>query len=156
MGAFLSLVQPALDSVKGIIEQFHLSPEEHVQAEQAIADAAAKAQIDSQNYEVQLNSIASANVRADAQSGDKFTQRARPTFLYLMYFILLFNFFALPLIQFFAGKVLAPVQLPSEMWFMFSTGYLGYVCARSVDKQQALPGASELKLPFGMSASNHS
>jgi hypothetical protein len=46
---------------------------------------------------------ASANIRVEAQSGDKWTSRARPTFLYLFYVILAFNFILVPIGQMIKG-----------------------------------------------------
>jgi len=154
MAIFDSLIKPALDSVTTLISQFHMSPEEKVQATQALNDAALKAQTDSENYEVQLNQIAGNNIQSEAKSGNWLTVLARPIFLYLMYGVILFNFVLLPLVQYFGGKPLQPINLPAELWFMFSTGYLGYVTARSFDKQQGLSGQSNITLPFGISATN--
>jgi hypothetical protein len=49
---------------------------------------------------------ASANIRAEAQSGDKWTSRARPTFLYLFYVILAINFILVPISQMIKGMSL--------------------------------------------------
>lgn len=156
MALFDSLIKPALDSVTALIGQFHMSPEEKAQAQQAIADASQKAQLAAQDYEVNLNQIASNNIQAEAKSNSILAVIARPLFLYIMYFVVVFNYIALPLVQYFGGKPLVPINLPAELWFMFSTGYLGYVAARSFDKHQGLPGTSSLTLPFGTSATNTS
>lgn len=156
MGAFATIIGPAFDGLTKILGEFHMSPEEKAQAQQAVSDAQAKASLAAQDYEVQLNSIASQNIQAEAKSGNILADSARPLFLYLMYFVLIFNYIALPLVQYFGGKPLAPINLPAELWFMFSTGYLGYVTMRSFDKQQGLPGASNITLPFGITATNSS
>ncbi len=154
MALFDTLLKPALDSVNKLINDFHLSPEDKQKADEAMANIQAQAQAASDEQEVKLNQIAGDNIEAESKTGDKFTERARPAFLYLVYFILIFNYFLLPVIQLIAHKALSPIQLPDQLWFMFSSGYLGYVVARTADKHMALPGESNISLPFGISMSN--
>ena len=79
---------------------------------------------------------------AEANSHDPWTSRARPSFLYVMYILLLF---ALPmgiLAAFAPGKALAIGQgmnaylagLPEPLYALFGTGYLGYTAARQWGK----------------------
>ncbi|MDC0886828.1 holin family protein [Altererythrobacter sp.] len=79
---------------------------------------------------------------AEAQSPDPWTSRARPSFLYVMYVILLF---ALPMgvIAAFspssataiAGGINAYLAgLPEPLYALFGTGYLGYTAARQWGK----------------------
>ena len=78
----------------------------------------------------------------EAQSQDGWTSRARPTFLYVVYAVILFG---LPMGILFAfkpdvavavtnGFKMWLVAIPEEMWWLFGTGYLGYTGARSFDK----------------------
>ena len=87
--------------------------------------------------EAQLSAIV-----AEAQSPDPWTSRARPSFLYVMYVILLFS---LPM-----GVIaaIAPASataianginaylggLPEPLYALFGTGYLGYTAARQWGK----------------------
>ncbi len=79
---------------------------------------------------------------AEANSHDPWTSRARPSFLYVMYILLLF---ALPmgvLAAFAPDKALAIGQgmnaylagLPEPLYALFGTGYLGYTAARQWGK----------------------
>jgi hypothetical protein len=79
---------------------------------------------------------------AEANSHDSWTSRARPSFLYVMYTLLLF---ALPmgiLAAFRPDKALAIGQgmnaylagLPEPLYVLFGTGYLGYTAARQWGK----------------------
>lgn len=156
MALFDSLIKPALDSVDNLISQFHLSPEDKEKAVEELAQIKQQAQDAANTQEIQLNTIAGNNIQSEAKTGDKFTERARPAFLWLVYFILIFNYFLLPVIQFATHKVLSPITLPDQLWFLFSSGYLGYVVARSADKHQSLPGESSISLPFGIKLSNKS
>lgn len=83
-----------------------------------------------------------AAIVAEAQSPDPWTSRARPSFLYVMYVILLF---ALPMgvIAAFsphsaiaiAGGINAYLNgLPEPLYALFGTGYLGYTAARQWGK----------------------
>lgn len=89
--------------------------------------------------ELQLSAII-----AEAQSKDKWTSRARPSFLYVMYVLILF---AIPMGVL---TVISPGSattlttgvkawlsaLPEELYWLFGTGYLGYTGARTWDKRK--------------------
>jgi hypothetical protein len=83
---------------------------------------------------------------AEAQSVDAWTSRARPSFLYVMYTIILWS---IPM------GLIAAVQpaiahdiangmnaylagIPEPMWTLFGTGYLGYTAARSWGKSKGV------------------
>jgi len=80
---------------------------------------------------------------AEANSQDPWTSRARPSFMYVMYTLLLA---ALPMGVLFAfqpdtaqavtdgvGRWLN--ALPEELWWLFGAGYLGYSGARTFEKR---------------------
>jgi hypothetical protein len=79
---------------------------------------------------------------AEAQSSDPWTSRARPSFLYVMYAIILF---ALPMGMLSAVSPEAASDiasgintylngLPEPLYALFGTGYLGYTAARQWGK----------------------
>ena len=85
-----------------------------------------------------------AAIIAEAQSRDPWTSRARPSFLYVMYVIILW---ALPLgllsaIRPEAAKDIAAGMnaylngLPEPLFALFGTGYLGYTAARQWGKSK--------------------
>ena len=80
--------------------------------------------------------MAGENIRAETMSGDKFTSRARPLFLYICNFILLWNYVVVPLL----GRT--PIEFPEPMFWLFGSVMLGYVGARTWEKAQ-LFGKSE-------------
>ena len=153
MAIFDAILKPALDSVTKLIGEFHLSPEEKAQAQQAIADASARAQQSAVDYEVKLNEIAGQNIRADAASGDKFTSRARPSFLYVIIAVLAFNYIGLPLAQIFGSHV-PPIVLPADLLALFGICMTGYSYLRSADKALALPGDTSINVLGLFKASN--
>jgi Holin of 3TMs, for gene-transfer release len=128
----------AATAVKGIIEEFHLSPAEKAQFQAAVDANAAVVQQKQIEYQEKLEDSyqhelddASANIRAEAQSGDRYTSRARPSYIYVTLWILLGNYFLFPLI----GK--QPVTFPDALFWLFGSCILGYTGARSWDKQAA-------------------
>jgi hypothetical protein len=150
-----AILKPALDSVTKLIGEFHLSPEDKAKAEQAIADASARAQQAAADYDVKLNDIAGQNIRADAASGDKFTARARPSFVYLIIAVLAFNYIGLPLAAIFGSHV-QPIVLPADLLALFGLCQTGYSFLRSSDKALALPGDTSVNVLGLFKASNKS
>ncbi|MFN2101060.1 holin family protein [Altererythrobacter sp. MF3-039] len=79
---------------------------------------------------------------AEANSKDPWTSRARPSFLYVMYVLMLF---ALPMgiLSAFSPQAASDIsqgittylrRLPEELYALFGTGYLGYTAARQWGK----------------------
>ncbi|HSG54038.1 MAG TPA: holin family protein [Paracoccaceae bacterium] len=79
---------------------------------------------------------------AEAQSADPWTSRARPSFLYVMYTMLLF---AIPMgvLAAFRPQAASDIAagmnaylggLPEPLYALFGTGYLGYTAARQWGK----------------------
>lgn len=79
---------------------------------------------------------------AEAQSPDPWTSRARPSFLYMMYALILW---CIPMgliaavdptmAQGIAGGMTAYLRgIPEELYALFGTGYLGYTAARTWGK----------------------
>lgn len=138
-----------------IIEKFVPDPQAKEAAlEKLRADAITMQQMEN-DLEEKLNATAGANIRADAESGDKFTARARPTFMYIVEAILFFNFIVVPLVQLVTGKVIQPFNLPGDLLTLFGVCVTGYVMSRSVDKALSLPGDSQVNI-LGAKISNKS
>lgn len=86
---------------------------------------------------------------AEAKSADAWTSRARPSFLYVFYAIIIFMTVIAPLIGVFAPEAIAAFYanvgagfnaMPEELWWAFTAGYLGYAGARSYDKKKRIEG----------------
>jgi hypothetical protein len=83
-------------------------------------------------------------MRIEAQTEDRWTSRARPTFLYVMYALLLWS---IPM-GLVAGVAPATAQaitagmaaylhaIPRSLYALFGTGYLGYTLARQWGKMR--------------------
>ena len=87
-----------------------------------------------------------AAIVAEANSNDPWTSRARPSFLYVMYAMILF---ALPMgilaafLPEAAGDIGDGITrylrgLPDELYALFGTGYLGYTAARQWGKAKGM------------------
>ena len=87
-----------------------------------------------------------AAILAEAQSADPWTSRARPSFLYVMYVLLLW---AIPMgliaairpqtAQAIAAGMNAYLNgIPEPLYALFGTGYLGYTVARSWGKAKGV------------------
>ncbi len=128
-----------VDSVKGIIGEFHLSAEDKAKFQAAIDENQKEIQLAQIALEAKAQDelareveAASANIRAETASGDKYTSRARPSFLYVMLGILAFNYVAFPLV----GK--PPLVFPDALFWLFGSCMLGYTGARSWEKYTIL------------------
>ncbi len=83
---------------------------------------------------------------AEAQSTDPWTSRARPSFLYVMYAMILFAMPMGVLAGFapqMAGQIGAGMNaylagLPEPLYALFGTGYLGYTAARQWGKMKGV------------------
>ena len=93
--------------------------------------------------ETQLSAIL-----AEAQSSDPWTSRARPSFMYVMYLLLLA---AIPMgvLSFINPEAATQIAngfgewltaIPDSLYTLFGVGYLGYTGARSWDKGKAASG----------------
>src|SRR6266851_9301109 len=117
---------------KDVVGTFKLSPEDKAKFQAAI---------DANQKEIQLAQIAleskaqetlareteaaSANIRADAATGDKFTSRARPSFIYVMLGILVANYVVFPILA------RPAIAFPDALFWLFGSCMLGYTGARS-------------------------
>jgi hypothetical protein len=82
-------------------------------------------------------------ILAEAQSADPWTSRARPTFLYVFYAMLILCVIGGILGIWWPDRVTTAAQnianlmaaLPEELWWVFGAGYLGYTGARTIEKR---------------------
>lgn len=83
-------------------------------------------------------------IKAEASSADPWTSRARPTFMYVFYFILLLIGIVAPIIGiwysaymavFFTNVALGFNAIPDSLYTLFGAGYLGYTGARMIEKK---------------------
>ena len=135
----LSLLTQLLPVVGEVIDRVVPDPK---------AREAAKLQLIQQAQEGKLKEVEHqlSAILAEAQSKDPWTSRARPTFLYVVYLLILMSIpmalvhafnpdLSLRLIEGFNGWLSA---IPESIITLFGVGYLGYTGARSYDKFKRL------------------
>lgn len=97
--------------------------------------------------EIEAGKAQSAMIVAEASSADPWTSRARPSFLYVFYFILLSMGIFVPIIgvgypefstQFYINVAAGFKAIPDALYTLFGAGYLGYIGARSYDKSKGV------------------
>mgnify|MGYP003131540534 CR=1 FL=1 len=137
----ISLLTAALPLVGSLLDKIIPDPEARDQAKLELAKL--QQQGDLKEIEVQMSAIV-----MEAKSRDAWTSRARPTFLYLIYVVILLCLGG-GIIGVWAPEAVAQAavnarglfdSIPEELWWLFGTGYLGYTGARTWDKQQLLKG----------------
>lgn len=98
------------------------------------------------SQEMELVKAQMAAVLAEAQSADPWTSRARPSFLYVMYALLLWSV-PMGLIaavrpemarDIAAGMNAYLAGIPEPLYALFGTGYLGYTVAREWGKAKGV------------------
>ena len=137
LGAAEGLVGP----VARLIDNLFTSDEEREKAKLALIRE------EGQQALAELDASLSA-ILAEAQSKDPWTSRARPTFLYLMYLVIVLCVVGGILGIWWPGHVTTASEtigallaaIPESLWWLFGAGYLGYTGARSVDKWRVAGG----------------
>lgn len=116
-------------------------PDKVAQAKER-AEAELKLEELRQSGSLKEKAIEMSAILAEAQSADPWTSRARPSFLYVIYLMILMSipmgFYALYDIDA-AKRVAEGMQMwlkaiPDALWTLFGAGYLGYSASRSFDK----------------------
>jgi len=121
------------------IDKIFPDPEAKAKAKAALMAAEANGNLATLNAEMQV-------MLAEAKSNDKWTSRARPSFLYVIYLMIVA---AVPMGVIYAVNPQLAVNIttgvkawltaiPKELWTLFGMGYLGYVGGRSFDKKKTI------------------
>ena len=106
------------------------------------AQAKLKLQTLAQNGELKKLEIGMSAIIAEANSQDPWTSRARPSFLYVMYLMILISIPMGVLAAFqpeIAERISTGLQMwleaiPESLWALFGVGYSGYAVSRTYDK----------------------
>jgi Holin of 3TMs, for gene-transfer release len=127
----MALIENIIGPIAGLIDKIIPDPK---------ARDAAKLELIKLQGSLEMESLRTqlSAVLAEAQSPDPWTSRARPSFLYVMYAMILW---AIPMGLIAAVRPEAAAQiaagmnaylggLPEPLYALFGTGYLGYTLAR--------------------------
>jgi hypothetical protein len=133
----MSIANALIGPVAGLIDKLLPDPKAREAAKLELARLQGTQELET--LKAQLSAIV-----AEAQSADPWTSRARPSFLYVMYVLLLW---AIPM------GVIAAIDpavaegiargmtaylngIPEPLYALFGTGYLGYTAARAWGKSK--------------------
>lgn len=133
----IPLLDRALELGNEILKRAIPDPAQRAAAELELYRARQAGELDA--IRVQLSAIL-----AEAGSADPWTSRARPSFMYVMYVMILASipvgivqvFHPQAVAAFTAGVTAWLAALPEELWWLFGAGYLGYTGARSLEKRK--------------------
>lgn len=113
--------------------------------------AKAKAQMEllqmQQNGELRELETRMSAILAEANSADPWTSRARPSFMYVFYTIIIGMTVVAPILgvfnpeamdMFFSNVDKGFSAIPEELWWTFTAGYLGYAGARTIEKNRGV------------------
>lgn len=135
----MALVESLIGPVAALIDK--IIPDKEARARAKLELLSLEGTQELQAIEARLAAIV-----AEAQSADPWTSRARPSFLYVMYAMILF---AVPMgiIAAFTPQTASAIAtgmtaylhgLPEELYALFGTGYLGYTAARQWGKMKGV------------------
>jgi len=131
----MPLVDALIGPIASIIDK--IIPDKEARAKAKLELIALEGTQEMRMIEAQLQAIV-----AEANSADPWTSRARPSFLYVMYILLLAAlpmgvlsaFHSLAARDIAAGMNAYLAGLPEPLYALFGTGYLGYTAARQWGK----------------------
>ncbi|WDA40219.1 holin family protein [Erythrobacter sp. BLCC-B19] len=131
----MSLVDVLIGPIASILDK--VIPDKEARAKAKLELIALEGTQEMQMIEAQLKAIV-----AEANSADPWTSRARPSFLYVMYVLLLASlpmgvlsaFSPATAHEIAAGMNAYLAGLPEPLYALFGTGYLGYTAARQWGK----------------------
>ena len=135
----MSLIQGILSPITQLLDKIIPDPRARDAAKLELLKLQGSQEMDA--LRVQLSAIV-----AEAGSTDPWTSRARPSFLYVMYAIILW---AIPMgliasVRPDMAKAIATgmnaylAGIPEPLWALFGTGYLGYTAARQWGKAKGV------------------
>ena len=135
----MSLIEGIVGPIAKLIDKLIPDPQARDQAKLELLKL--QGSQDMETLRTQLSAIL-----AEAQSTDPWTSRARPSFLYVMYVLLLW---AIPMGLIAAARpemaeAIAKgmnaylAGIPEPLYALFGTGYLGYTAARSWGKAKGI------------------
>jgi len=133
-------ITAVLDVGGKLIDKFFPDPTEKAKAQIELQRLAQQGEL------TELQTRMSAII-AEAKSSDPWTSRARPSFLYVMY-IMILSSIPMGILSVFRPDMAVQIAegmkawlsaVPNELWAVFGIGYTGYTVARSAwDKKKGL------------------
>lgn len=135
----MGLIEGLIGPIAKLIDKIIPDPQARDQAKLELLKLQGSQEMDA--LRTQLSAIL-----AEAQSADPWTSRARPSFLYVMYVLLLWSI-PMGLIAAARPEMAEAIAhgmnaylagIPDSLYALFGTGYLGYTAARSWGKAKGI------------------
>lgn len=131
-------ISSIIDSVKGVADTFIQTKDEKaaydLKVEEVITTRLTQMQ---ESVRAQMN-LTMEVIKAEMASGDKFTQRARPTVVYFGLLIIAWNYAVLPMLTTVGadGAIthFTPVVLPSDFWYAWGGIVSVWSAGRSAER----------------------
>lgn len=133
----MGLIDGIIGPIAGLIDKIIPDPKARDDAKLKLLELQGTQAMDAAKTQI-------AAVMAEAQSADPWTSRARPSFLYVMYALLLWSI-PMGLIAAVQPQMARDIAagmnaylngIPEPLYALFGTGYLGYTVARQWGKAQ--------------------
>ena len=133
--AFDLNVGDALKGLFGLVDDMYTSDEEREEAKRKLIALQQANKLET--YKTSLSAIL-----AEAQSKDPWTSRARPSFMYVMYVMILMSI-PMGIVAVFSPESATNITegmqafltaIPDGLWTTFGIGYAGYTGARTYEK----------------------
>jgi len=135
----MSIIESIIGPIAGLIDKIIPDPKARDLAKLELLKLEGTQELETISAQMQA-------IVAEAQSADPWTSRARPSFLYMMYALILW---AIPMGLIAAadprmakgiaeGMTAYLRGIPEELYALFGTGYLGYTAARSWGKAKGI------------------
>lgn len=121
------------DTVRGIINEFHASPEQTLAATQKLAELEAGTRVRESEAAQAFADAQSKVIIAEASSDSWLTKSWRPITMLAMLAMVLWNIIVIGTIAAFTSRV-HPVDVPPDAWALLKLGIGGYIGARSAEK----------------------
>lgn len=131
------LIGPIAQILNKTIDLIFPDPKDKIDAQIRLVELEQNGQL--KELEANLSAIL-----AEAQSTDPWTSRARPSFMYLFYLVILAMVVVAPIIGIFFPESMDLFfhnvdkgfkAIPEALWWAFSAGYLGYGGYRTYEKK---------------------
>lgn len=136
-------VSSIVESVGGVIDQFHTSAEEKVEMKLKIEEAVTgRMRVIEESIQARYRMVMGV-IDSEMKSGDNYTKRARPTLVYFGMAVIFLNYLLLPWMAYFLpGETPPAIELPEEFWYAW-TGTVGlWVVGRSAEKSGVMNKAT--------------
>ena len=138
----IAILTSVFDFGKTLIDKLIPDPQAKAEAQLKLVALQQEGAFKAIDAELEAMKVSMSAINTEGASADRWTSRARPAFLYVIYIVILFGLPLAVLSIWWPGQA-GQVQtafaawvggIPDSLMTLFGTGYLGYAATRSYDK----------------------